>query len=321
MAIQREDNLNEMKEWLVRLERYIEANKFLKHQDTNIEIEYFFRDLLNFTFGWNLDNKNAMFGASQDSFDLSDNGEGLAVQVTVTQGAKKIRKTIKSFVGTHDSSYKRLAFVYPFVSISKSKADFSGDLKGYDFDAERDRISLGKILGKAQDMEVAKQSALLQLLRDELQPLGSALKMGVDQTLETLISVIKYMSDHAPTDAIDMGELKPDQERKLKRFKDHSDYLLSQYSMHQGLHVSVEQARDAIGYDTVRAAKIQAWLRSNSLEFLGAEDGNAQRAFRGMVDKLITAAHVSGNNTEETAVRFLLADEFIRCNVFPNPKV
>ena len=71
MAIQREDNLNEMKDWFVRLQGHVQANKFVKHQDLNIEIEYFFRDLLNKAYGWNLGNKNALFGKSQDSFDLS----------------------------------------------------------------------------------------------------------------------------------------------------------------------------------------------------------------------------------------------------------
>ena len=321
MAIQREDNLNEMKDWFVRLQGHVQANKFVKHQDLNIEIEYFFRDLLNKAYGWNLGNKNALFGKSQDSFDLSCDTESIAIQVTVTQGAPKIRKTLKSFIGTHDSLYKRLAFVYPYVNISQSRADFSGDLNGYDFNAEQDRISFGTILAKAQDMSVVEQSNLLQLLRDELKPLGSALQLGVDQTLETLIAVIKYMSDNSPTEELEVAELKPDQEKKLKRFRDHSVYLLEQYRMHQELHVTVDQARDAIGYDTVRTAKIQAWLKSNSIDRLDEAAGDAQVAFKSLTKQLLTNAHVNGSDAEETAVRFLLADEFIRCNVFPNPAV
>jgi hypothetical protein len=68
---QRQDYLTEAKDWLNRLELSIAADSALRHQDSYIELETFFRDLLNLVFDWNLDNSNALFGKSQDSFDLS----------------------------------------------------------------------------------------------------------------------------------------------------------------------------------------------------------------------------------------------------------
>jgi hypothetical protein len=113
--------------------------------------------------------------------------------------------------------------------------------------------------------------------------------------------------------------LKPDQKQKLERFREHAQYLLGQYRMNQALHVTVEQARDAIGYDTVRVAKIQTWLKIHSLELLDVHTNDATAAFQAMVADLLRRGHTRGSDAEETAVRFLLADEFIRCNVFPNP--
>jgi hypothetical protein len=275
--------------------------------------------LLNLTFGWQLGNANALFGTNQDSFDLSDETNSIAVQVTVTTSAAKVRKTLKTFIGTHDQEYKRLIFVYPNVTLSRSRADFGDVLKGYDFDPARDRMCFGTVLEKAQDMGIGDQSRLVDLLRNELRPLGAALQMGVDQTVETLIAVIQYMSENAPVDAVELDELKPDQKQKLERFREHARYLLGQYRMNQALHVTVEQARDAIGYDTVRVAKIQTWLKIHSLELVDAHANNATAAFQAMVADLLQRAHARGTDAEETAVRFLLADEFIRCNVFPNP--
>ena len=319
MVRQRQDHLTEMKEWLIRLEQWIAADRLLSHQDSSIELETLFRDMLNLTFGWQLGNANAIFGKNQDSFDLSDQTASIAIQVTVTTNAAKIRKTLKTFIGKHRNSFNRLAFVYPVITLGTSRADFTKDAKGFDFDAVRDRLCFGTVLEKAQDMKIDDQSRLLEFLRKELRPLGAAIQMGVDQTVETLISVIQYMSDNAPLDAVQPNELRPDQKKKLERFRDHAHYLLNQYRLNQALHVTVETAREAIGYDTVRAAKIQTWLKIHSLEALHSHGNDATAAFKSMVADLLQRSHSGGSDAEETAVRFLLADEFIRCNVFPNP--
>lgn len=168
-------------------------------------------------------------------------------------------------------------------------------------------------------MLVGDQEALLQLLRKELKPLGSSLQMGVDQTLETLIAVIQFMSSNSPIAEIQFNEQQPDLQRKRERFREHTALILSQYRINQGLHATVQQAREAIGYDSVRVAKIQAWLKIRSIEALQANNENAADAFARLVNDLLNVAHSRGTNAEETAVRFLLADEFVRCNVFPNP--
>lgn len=321
MTRQRQDFLTEAKDWFQRLEWSIRADKALRHQDSSIEAETFFRDLLNLVYDWSLENANTLSGTSQDSFDLFDSAARIAVQVTVTTGPAKIRKTIKSFVGTHDEVFGRLVFVYPLIDIPTSRADFSKDLEGFDFDASRDRISLGTILQSAQGFDINQMEQFILLLRKELKSLDGAMQLGVDQTLDTLIAVIDYMSSTAPVDSVGLDELGPNQQQKLKRFHEHADYLLSQYRMNQSLHVTVNQARAAIGYDTVRAAKIQTWLKLYSIESLARNAGNAMDAFIGLARMLLDKAHAQGTDAEETAVRFLLADEFIRCNVFPNPAV
>ena len=152
-------------------------------------------------------------------------------------------------------------------------------------------------------------------------PLGVALRFGVDQTLETLIAVIQFMSENSPIDQIDFDERQPDLQQKRQRFREHVAYLLGQYRINQTLHATIEQARAAIGYDAARVAKIQAWLKSHSIEALDRNANNAQVAFLSLVDDLLKRAHAQGTKAEETAVRFLLADEFVRCNVFPNPSI
>ena len=95
MTFKREAQLKAIADLLIWSERRIQADGFLQHQNSCIELEYFFRDLLNLVYGWKLENANALFGKNQDSFDLSDEENSIAVQVTVTTSAKKIRRDAK----------------------------------------------------------------------------------------------------------------------------------------------------------------------------------------------------------------------------------
>ena len=185
MTRQRQEFLTEAKDWLNRLEVSIKSDIALRHQDSLIEQENFFRDLLNLVFDWNLQNANLLSEMNQDSFDLSDETASRAVQVTVTTTAAKIRKTLNSFIGTHDKIYKHLIFVYPEINFPSSRADFSAELNGFDFDASRDRLGFDTILKKAQNFEIDKLERFVQLLRKELRPIGIALP-GASNTVHNL---------------------------------------------------------------------------------------------------------------------------------------
>lgn len=189
----------EATEWLNRLEMSIAADIALRHEDSLIELETFFRDLLNLVFGWNLQNANTLLGGSQDSFDLSDDAASLAVQVTATTTAEKIRKTIESFVGTHDTTYRRLVFVYPRVTLPNTRANFSDSLNGFDFDADRDRLGFGSVLKEAQGFTIDKLECLIQLLRKELRPLGAALQIADRSASELSAKYAKWVHQTSST--------------------------------------------------------------------------------------------------------------------------
>lgn len=171
--MQRQAYLEEIRDWLTRLELMLDSNTVIRHYDSHIELECFMRDMLNLVFDWNLENGNVELTSNQDSFDLFDHHAALAVQVTVTTTAAKIQATLRSFVGKHDALYKRLVFVYPRITMPKTRADFSDAAQGFDFDATRDRIGFGSILKRAQGFKLEPLRRLVSLLRDELRPLGS----------------------------------------------------------------------------------------------------------------------------------------------------
>jgi SMEK domain len=172
MTKERETQIAECKELLIRLERWIAIDKFVRHQNGSIEVEHVLGSILNLVYGWKLENANDLFGRSQDSFDLLDDENGIVVPVTVTDSAEKIRQTLTKFIGKYDHTFKRLVFAYPIISPAESRADFSRDLNGFDFDATRDRLGLGTILSSAQPNQ---RLPLRDLLRRELGTLAAPL--------------------------------------------------------------------------------------------------------------------------------------------------
>ncbi|MBT62354.1 MAG: hypothetical protein CML13_03990 [Puniceicoccaceae bacterium] len=317
MALQRQSNLEEAKEWMKRLDQEFVANAALRHLDGNIEIEPFFRDLLNALFGWSLKNSNWTEQINQDSFDLDDSVSRIAVQVTSTMTPKKIRDTFKTFLPKHRADYDRVIFIYPFLSKKGSGGDLTSTLEGFDFEPKRDRLDLNNLLQKLQDLEIGQQANALTLLRQELKPLGAALRMGVDQNVEAIIHIIEHISSGVPTRKPEMG---PNAQKKLKRFAEHAAYLKRQFTLHVDCFQAVAAARDAVGADPVRSVRCAAWLKERSLAFLDQHNGDARAAFDGLVDYFQEKLHTAGCDCDQPVVRYFLADEFGRCNVFPNPE-
>jgi hypothetical protein len=174
MSLQRQKHLEECKKWFSLLDREFEFNSAIRHLDANIEIENFFRDLLNLVYGWKLSNANWLVKTNQDSFDLADQEHRVAVQVTSTTSSEKIRKTLGKFIGAHSAQFDRLVFVYPCRLKSPTRADFTKQLSGYDFSPSRDQLDLKKLLQAIQNLGVPYQLAVVEFLQRELEPLRLA---------------------------------------------------------------------------------------------------------------------------------------------------
>jgi hypothetical protein len=318
-SITRTDNLSQLGEWFDLLERKIARDGFLGHHDLNIEIEYVFRDLLNFAYGWDLENANNVFGKNQEAFDLSSGSGTVCVQVTTTQGAAKIVKTLSKFIPGYRNRFNRLVFIYPVMTMKKSQKSFKDEADGFDFQPGRDRLCFRDLLEQAQQMTAVRQSEFLDLVQSELGPLGAALRLGTEPSVDLLIAVIAHMANYGTPEQMSHHESRPDDERKLARFQDHAGFLKRQFNQNREFYIPVQQARKAVGIDAANTPRIHLWLRSNSLDLLEEHSDNAKDAFTALADRLLRETHRSGRNADVTAVRFLLADEFFRCNVFPNP--
>lgn len=318
-SITRKENLDLLGEWFDLLERKVAGEGFLGHYDLNSEIEYVFRDLLNFAYDWDLENANNVFRKNQEAFDLSSKSGKVCVQVTTTQGAAKIGKTLSKFIPSYRNRFKRLVFIYPVMTMRKSQKSFEKEADDFDFRSERDRLCLRNLLEQAQQMTAVRQSEFLALVESELGPLGRSLRLGTEPSVALLIEVIAHMANYGTPEQMSHHESRPDDERKLARFEDHAIFLKRQFNQNREFYIPVQQARKAVGIDAANTPRIHLWLKSNSLDLLEEHAMDAKAAFIALANRLLQETHRTGRDADETAVRYLLADEFFRCNVFPNP--
>lgn len=317
MIFQSKENLNTAKELLQLLSQQFKADRALKHQNANIEAENFFRDWLNSIYRWSLVNANWKSNASSDSIDLEDLSQRIAVQVTTTQSPKKIRDTLEGFQSTYGTHFDRLLFVYPSWEITEMSADVSKSAAGFPFDIKRDRLGLADLLKEMQGLEIDRQNAVVALLQKLLEPLAPLLQFRMERNVAGIIDIIRHISD-AEANPQASGELAPDAATKLDRFAEHAEYLRRQFIGYIDCYKAVEAAREAVGYDAARSLRCAAWLRNHSLDALDASGRDARLAFDSLVAhfrKLIEQT----SSPDENAIRYYLADEFLRCNVFPNP--
>jgi hypothetical protein len=141
----------------------------------------------------------------------------------------------------------------------------------------------------------------------------------MERNVQAIVTIIQHMSE-APMEDVTTNEWTPDAERKLQRFAQWAEFLKRQFTGNRECYVAVAAAREAIGYDLARARRCGVWLREESLRALQLNHMDARAAFDSLTDfflKLISEH--SGTGADQNAIRYYLADEFCRCNVFPNP--
>lgn len=94
MPLKRNLNFDIFSEILTSLNQEIALSGKLNLLSKNIHAEYFYRDLLNLLYGYNLRNEND-FDPNSDAIDLIDTNKLIVVQVSSTCTKSKMEKTLK----------------------------------------------------------------------------------------------------------------------------------------------------------------------------------------------------------------------------------
>ena len=127
-------------------------------------VEEFYRELLNRAFGYELKNMNRVKG-NYPGIDLADEDAGVAVQVTTTETAEKVKKTLKQFLDDEKGLYRQ----YPrlIVAVAGDSKGKSGryDTRGFDFQPGRDIWDIARLVRELYSLPQEKLEEIEAFLR------------------------------------------------------------------------------------------------------------------------------------------------------------
>lgn len=163
--MQKQEDLQMIKQELSILRHVIQSNVNDGHYDINLECENFYRDLLNILWDCNLKNLN-VDKKNAKAIDLIDYEKKIAIQITSDKSLTKIRTTIKNFEDTYNKSEYRL---YILNILSKSEHEEGcaqyADKTNYDF---KDSIDVDDILLQIEDCEAKKINQIRKCVESNL---------------------------------------------------------------------------------------------------------------------------------------------------------
>ena len=187
-----EDQIKRCSELLNKLCDDVQRLDRLNYYDINITCEFFYIELLNLIFGWNLRNVN-LTKKNASAIDLVDDDNRVAIQVTSDTSAQKIRDTLKNF--RTQKLYEKCDRLI-FVVVVKNKnysAKFESDIQGaFQFDKTRDIYTIDKLLRKIQDLGYQKVNEICDYLEFEL---GTAMDTKRIWTVSTAFQDISDTTD------------------------------------------------------------------------------------------------------------------------------
>jgi hypothetical protein len=314
--IERQTYINEIIERLTFLKTKVDLSKALNLTDINIHSENFYRDFLNLLYGYALQNIN-IIEPNASAIDLGDKAKRIAFQVTSTASLDKTKKTVKSFIRKkYYLDYDRLVMLN-ITTKANHREKFVGDESTYQLNVKEDIWEMGEIVRDINALELDQIKKVLAFLKEEI-------KLTSDQVLvkeiRTFISLIGYLSDESQPSAGNGFIDAPDPDGKInKRFADYSNFLTKEY---QDLYIEYGQVladvirQSDIGHARVR--RLELHLKSNSDNILTECKGNAKEALGKLVEKYKILLSDNSIEYDESAIKFFLVDQIIRCNVFPN---
>ena len=312
----RDDYIKEINRALANLSREIEINSSLNLTDLNIHSENFFREFLNILLGYSLVNINAI-NPNADAIDLGDQGNKIAIQVTSTSALAKTRETVKKFIKNElFNTYDRLV-ILNIVKSSKHREKMIGEEGVFQVDTQKDMWDYLKLAKLVNDKTFDEIEKLHNFVKKELM---SGEGDRPPKEVQTIISLIDYLSNRDAEDSKTNFSEDPDPNRKIhRRFSQYADFLKSKYIMLYQLYGDKLRAAESVtDIGTVQVVKKSLYLQFHTDKVLNDFDGNPRKALDALTEEFSTIVRRRGHDCDEIAVTFFLVTEMIRCNVFPN---
>jgi hypothetical protein len=314
--IRKSQLINQAHFFLSVIRALIKTNRTVYLTDINKRAEDFYRDVLNIIEQLELININ-IEEPNAAAIDLGDKTARIAIQVTSTKEISKIKSTFEKFISKGlNASYDQL-IVLNINEAGNHRTESLDDPSGFNFRFDRDLWDMDTVIERLEGCEIDAIEKLVDYLKDNVRPAAGSVLPNEELTILTLIEALGDESE-AGGDAEFSDE--PDPERKIeKRFAEHADFLKTEYKDLRELYGSLLD-------DTLQQAtptrkqirKMQIFMKRTSDRTLSEEKGNPERALNRLTARYCALLSDRGVTYDESAVRFFLLDQVIKCNVFPN---
>lgn len=313
----RTDLVKGITHYLILLKGKIELLNILNMQDDNVQAEFFFRDLLNLVFDYELENINIV-EANAQSIDLGDPTRRIAIQVTSTSDFSKIRHTHSGFVKAGlETCYDELIVL--IIGDKKTYKEKSlGGAGVFEMSIEENVWDIKDLIKKLGALPLPKLQSCRDFLRAELR----FTEPRVVNEVATLIRLIEVLSAAEAELSIGDNREDPDPEGKIRdRFVDHAKFLEELYvSLYEVYGKTLEAVIDSSDLGPVRIRKLQLYLMHWSNSVLAECKGDPEAALNRLTKAVLADMGASELPFDDGAVRYYLIDQLIACNVFPNKR-
>ncbi|MFF6009579.1 SMEK domain-containing protein [Rahnella sp. R3(2024)] len=299
---------------LAILAHEVELKTCLNLTDINIHAEFFFCDLLNLIYGFELINANTITSNAK-AIDLVDFNKRIAVQVTSTSDFQKIKHTIDGFVLSENANKIDRLKILILTKKKKYKALTYGD--SFKIQIKDDVWDYTDLIKTISALPPEKIKNIYDYLESQLPEIKNN---KAPKEVSTILGMIKILSteDHPMSGNGFLDE--PDPHKKINtRFSAYADYLLGIYvsliSTYAGILAEISSQSDA---GILNLNKIAVYLKRFSDSTLNECDGDPVKALNKMTDYYAAKLIADGIDYDDSAIQYYLIDNMIRCNVFPN---
>lgn len=284
--------------------------------DCHIHSEYFYRDLLNLLYSWNLQNLNDT-QQNVEAIDLVDTINKIIVQVSATSTKSKL-------IGTFDknSMATYVGYHFKFVSIARNadvlrQQTFDNIPMDITFDPKNDIYDIDSIINRIKGLEIEDLESVYKFIRKELGNIDSPLKLESDLT-----EIIKFLAK----EELKENELSIHKSYEIEKKIDFnglakSRYLIDDYKVFQGVIDKIYTTFDKQGQN--KSFAILSKMRKVYLGFKNEKTGDElyesiTSAIRELIQSSTNFEYISIEQLD-TYVDMLVVDAFIRCKIFENP--
>jgi hypothetical protein len=314
----RKEYIDQITDALSILAHKVEISTKLNLTDINIAGEDFYKDLLNLSLGYKLQNINEI-NPNAAAIDLGCTVNRIAIQVTSTSALKKTRETVEKFIGKEfHKEYDRL-IIFNLVKVTKHNDTHVGEKGVYQLNTSDDMWDYTDfarmIVGK--DLELLK--SVVEFLQEQLK---ISPPEPIPKEVKTVVALIDHLSNCENEESGSSFIEKPDPKGKIyERFSDHSDFLTEMYGKLFVIYgANLETVKDLADIGVLQIQKKSLYLQMYSDKVLSECSGDPKVALDKLTNTFTEVINGKGIDVDITAITFYLVNELIRCNVFPNIK-